>query len=223
MARRAVLVTRPEPGLASTSEALQRQGWEAIACPMLEIQTYEPIAVTDCAAVALTSANALAALKNWPRDRLMVTVGAKTAEHARAMGFSNVHAADGDAEALLEFCRRHNLTGQSLMLACGKGYGLDLAVALGASRIDAYAVTKRQALTDAARDALLSDRVEGVVLYSGKTAEAFMEALGAPERSALSGVRAFCLSEAIAARLTEKDWRAVEWPDPLERLGPFVT
>jgi len=70
---------------------------------------------------------------------------------------------------------------------------------------------------------LLSDRVEGVVLYSGKTAEAFMEALGAPERNALSGVRALCLSEAIAARLTEKDWRAVEWPDPLERLGPFVT
>ncbi|WP_252348936.1 hypothetical protein [Gluconobacter sp. P5E10] len=50
-----------------------------------------------------------------------------------------------------------------------------------------------------------------------------MEALGAPERNALSGVRALCLSEAIAARQSFSVRRAVEWPDPLERLGPFVT
>ena len=221
MRRRAVLVTRPEPGLSATLAEVRRLGWETIACPMLEIRTYAPIVVRDCVAIAITSANALASLEDWPRDQRIVAVGSNTADRARSMGFRRVEAADGDARSLAAYCRSHNLAGPSLLLACGEGYGLDLAEELNASRVSVYGVTKRALLTDAARDALLRHEVEAVVFYSGKTADAFMEALDGQDLESLSGVRALCLSEAIAARLTRKDWRAVEWPDPLERLGPY--
>lgn len=197
-------------------------GWEAVACPMLDITTFEPVAPGAFRAVLVTSANALPALRDWPRDRLVVAVGARTAARARKAGFVNVEAAEGDARALAAFCRARGILGADVLLASGEGYGVDLARDLGVQRIEVYAACKREALPDDAAEALRGGRVDSVLLYSGKTAEAFREALGAEEVTALSAVRALCLSEAIAARLDPEEWRAVMWPDPLEQLGPVV-
>lgn len=197
-------------------------GWEAVACPMLDITTFEPVAPGEFRAVLVTSANALPALRDWPRDRLIVAVGARTAARARKAGFVNVEAADGDARALAVFCRARGILGADVLLASGEGYGVELARDLGVQRVEVYAACKREALPDDAAEALRGGRVDSVLLYSGKTAEAFREALGAEEVTALSAVRALCLSEAIAARLDPKEWRAVMWPDPLEQLGPVV-
>lgn len=195
-------------------------GWEAMACPMLDITTFEPVAPGEFRAVLVTSANALPALRDWPRDRLVVAVGARTAARAQRDGFVNVEAADGDARALAAFCRARGIMGADVLLASGEGYGVDLARDLGVQRVEVYAACKRMVLPDEAAEALRKKRVEAVLLYSGKTAEAFREALGVEEVTALSAVRALCLSEAIAARLNPKEWRAVMWPDPLEHLGP---
>ena len=197
-------------------------GWEAVACPMLDITTFEPVGPGEFRAVLVTSANGLPALRDWPRDRLVVAVGARTAARARRAGFVNVEAADGDARALAAFCRARGIMGADVLLASGEGYGVDLARDLGVQRVEVYAACKREALPDNATEALRGGRVDSVLLYSGKTAEAFREALGAEEVTALSAVRALCLSEAIAARLNPKEWRAVMWPDPLEQLGPAV-
>lgn len=197
-------------------------GWEAVACPMLDITTFEPVAPGKFRAVLVTSANALPALRDWPRDRLVVAVGARTAARARKAGFVNVEAADGDARALAVFCRARGIMGTDVLLASGEGYGVELARDLGVQRVEVYAACKRTVLPDEAARALRGGRVDSVLLYSGKTAEAFREALGAEEVTALSAVRALCLSEAIAARLDPKEWRAVMWPDPLEQLGPVV-
>ncbi len=197
-------------------------GWDAVACPMLDITTFEPVAPGVFSAVLLTSANALPALRDWPRDRLVVAVGAQTAARVRQAGFVTVAAADGDARALAAFCRAQGITGADVLLASGEGYGVELARELGVQRVEVYAACKREALAAEAAQALRDGRVEAVLLYSGKTAEAFRNALGAEEVTALSAVRALCLSEAIAARLNPKEWRAVMWPDPLKQLGPAV-
>ncbi|KXV65047.1 uroporphyrinogen-III synthase [Gluconobacter oxydans] len=197
-------------------------GWEAVACPMLDITTFEPVAPGEFRAVLVTSANALPALRDWPRDRLVVAVGAQTAARARRDGFVNVEAADGDARALAAFCRARGIMGANVLLASGEGYGVELARELGVQRVEVYAACKRMVLPDDVARALRGGRVDSVLMYSGKTAEAFREALGAEEVTALSAVRALCLSEAIAARLDPKEWRAVMWPDPLKQLGPAV-
>ncbi|MBF0857803.1 uroporphyrinogen-III synthase [Gluconobacter sp. LMG 31484] len=195
-------------------------GWDAVACPMLDITTFEPVAPGAFRAVLVTSANALPALRDWPRDRLIVAVGARTAARARKAGFVNVEAADGDARALAAFCRARGIMGADVLLASGEGYGVELARDLGVERVEVYAAAMCEALPETAQDALRGGRVEAVLLYSGKTAEAFRGALRAEEVTALSAVRALCLSEAIAARLNPEEWRAVMWPDPLEQLGP---
>ncbi|MCP1272687.1 uroporphyrinogen-III synthase [Gluconobacter albidus] len=215
-------MTRPEPGLSATMEQVRALGWQAMACPMLDITPLAAVAPEDFRAVLVTSANALPALQDWPRDRLVVAVGAQTAARARQAGFVNVEAAEGDARALAVFCRARGITGVDVLLASGEGYGVELARDLGVQRVEVYAACKREALATEAAQALQGGRVEAVLLYSGKTAEAFREALGAEDVTALSAVRALCLSEAIAARLNHGEWRAVTWPDPLEQLGPAV-
>ncbi|WP_322783260.1 uroporphyrinogen-III synthase [Gluconobacter vitians] len=213
-------MTRPEPGLSATMADVRALGWDAVACPMLDITTFEPVAPGAFRAVLVTSANALPALRDWPRDRLIVAVGARTAARARKAGFVNVEAADGDARALAAFCRARGIMGADVLLASGEGYGVELARDLGVERVEVYAAAMCEALPETAQDALRGGRVEAVLLYSGKTAEAFRGALRAEEVTALSAVRALCLSEAIAARLNPEEWRAVMWPDPLEQLGP---
>ncbi|MFT8990752.1 MAG: uroporphyrinogen-III synthase [Gluconobacter albidus] len=215
-------MTRPEPGLSATMAQVRALGWQAMACPMLDITPRAAVAPENFRAVLVTSANALPALREWPRDRLVVAVGAPTAARACQAGFINVEAADGDARALSMFCRARGITGADVLLASGEGYGVDLARELDIQRVEVYAACKRVALPDDAMAALRARRVDSVLLYSGKTAEAFREALGAEDVTALSAVRALCLSEAIAARLNHGEWRAVTWPDPLEQLGPAV-
>ncbi|MFT9364390.1 MULTISPECIES: uroporphyrinogen-III synthase [Gluconobacter] len=215
-------MTRPEPGLPATMAEVGALGWQAIACPMLDITALAPVAPENFRAVLVTSANALPALRDWPRDRPLFAVGAQTAARARQAGFIHVEAADGDARALTAFCRMRGITGADVLLASGEGYGLDLARDLEVQRAEVYAVSKCMTLPDDAAAALRERRVEAVLLYSGKTAEAFRGALGAEDVTALSAVRALCLSEAIAARLNHKEWRAVMWPDPLKQLGPVT-
>ncbi|GBR69690.1 hypothetical protein GKA01_02890 [Gluconobacter kanchanaburiensis NBRC 103587] len=193
-----------------------------MACPMLDITTFAPIVPAPFQAVLVTSANALPALRDWPKDRLIVAVGGQTAARAREAGFANILAAAGDAQALAGLCRRHGITGPDVLLASGVGYGVELARELNVQRVEVYAACKRTALPEDVRAALRDNRVDSVMLYSGKTAEAFRDALGSEEVAALGRVRALCLSEAIAARLNSGEWRAVTWPDPLEQIGAVV-
>ncbi|MEN3166529.1 uroporphyrinogen-III synthase [Gluconobacter sp. OJB] len=215
-------MTRPEPGLSATMAEVRALGWQAMACPMLDITALVPVAPENFRAVLVTSANALPALRDWPKERLVVAVGSQTAARARQAGFIHVEAADGDARALTAFCRTRGIKGADVLLASGEGYGLDLARDLEVQRAEVYSASKRVTLPDEAAAALRERRVEAVLLYSGKTAEAFREALGAEDVTALSAVRALCLSEAVAARLNPKEWRAVTWPDPLKQLGPVT-
>lgn len=215
-------MTRPEPGLSATLAQVRAKGWDAVACPMLDITTFAPIMPAPFRAVLVTSANALPALRGWPKDRLVVAVGGQTAARARDAGFTNILAAAGDAEALAGLCRKHGIIGPDVLLASGAGYGMELARELNVQRVEVYAACKRTVLPEGARAALRGNRVDSVMLYSGKTAEAFRDALDDEEVAALGCVRALCLSEAIAARLNSGEWRAVMWPDPLEQLGPAV-
>lgn len=219
--KRSVLVTRPLPGLTRTADAVEAQGWQAIACPMLRIELFAPLPVLDVDAIAITSANAIPALSVQPRERRIFAVGSVTADAARDAGFLHVEAAEGDAVSLAELCRARGVTGPRLFLACGHGYGREWARDLRASRDEVYRVEKAGTLSEQALDALIHENVEAVLFYSGETAAAFMAACEGAPGIRLAAIRALCLSEAIAARLSKKEWRAVEWPDPLERLGHF--
>ncbi len=94
-----VAVTRPEPEGERTAAALRARGHDVLLVPLLGI---EPVAADlsgEWSAVAMTSANAAGTaphLLHLP----VFAVGRHTAEAARAAGFRDVTAADGDSRDL---------------------------------------------------------------------------------------------------------------------------
>jgi uroporphyrinogen-III synthase len=213
----AILVTRPQPDNAATVAALRAKGFAVLPAPMLR---FEPVAFQDDSdarygAVIVTSANALRAAEGQPAmNRLkqlpLFTVGERTAETAREIGFSNVISADGDATALRDLMvasvrvKKLKKTDTLLYLA-GADLARDLAGELGERGFSVvtqttYRMVPIVSLPRDVCDAFASSGVEAVLHYSRRSARAFLDAAraGGVEISALA-IPQCCLSEAIAS------------------------
>ncbi|WP_315732655.1 uroporphyrinogen-III synthase [Bradyrhizobium sp. SZCCHNR31031] len=217
----AVLVTRPSPDNLRTADALRARGFDVLLAPMLR---FEPLPLPadlggDVGAVIGTSANALRAaapqLSGSPLIALpLFTVGAQTASAAREAGFTEVISADGDAARLRELvvdsaAARVFEASRTLLYLAGSDISRDLASELIERGFDVvtatvYRMAQVSALPREVCDAFAADRVEAVVHYSRRSAEAFVAAARAEgvEISALS-VPQYCISDSVAGVLRE--------------------
>lgn len=221
---RTVLVTRPEPRLAETMEQIGGKGWTPIACPVLRMHEAQPLPVLKGEAIAITSAQALPALRYQPKDRLLLTVGEKTAHRARKAGFMRVEAAQGKRDALRDLCRTQGLSGEQISFVCGRGwqgqaYSHAIAAQLGADWVEGYRVERVSSLSKYAEEALMHHDVDAVMFYSAETVQSFLALCPEHLRAYLRTVRAVCLSEAIAQHTQPSLWRQVEYGDPVTCLG----
>ncbi|HWM47546.1 MAG TPA: uroporphyrinogen-III synthase [Xanthobacteraceae bacterium] len=213
-----VLVTRPGPQGERTAVALRASGHEAVLAPLLHI---EPLAAVDVgagpwAAVLITSANAVRFLATHPRRAEMLAlhvlaVGARSAQAAREAGFANVQSAGGDAQDLVRLVQaRINAPGPLLYLA-GEVRSVDVAAALAKEgyRVDTVAVYRAHAdacLPRHVAQALRSGMINGVLHFSRRSAQTFLDALAGSGIAASSlTCNHFCLSRQVA--------------EPLERNG----
>ncbi|WP_342628957.1 uroporphyrinogen-III synthase [Nguyenibacter vanlangensis] len=235
--RPAVLITRPEPGLTETMDAVSALGWRAVALPALRAEPVGqgPLAARGAQAVLVTSGQAVAALAGrLPPDLPMLVVGAATARRARDAGFTRVTAAGGTADALadLVLSARHAGDG-ALLLATAAGYGHALADRL---RRNGFRVIRRRVYRvrpamppPAALRALLQDGgIAAALFFSAETARQFLRRLPRDLRDGLRDVRAIAISDGTAQILDAIPWRAIEraaTPDQaamLDRLGPVA-
>jgi len=183
-----LLVTRPEPDCERTAALLRERGHDAVVAPLLRI---EPIADADFGqgpfgGVVITSANAARWLGLHPRRAEVLTlplfaVGERSAAAARAAGFSAVISADQDVRALARLIAERQPAGVApLLYVAARERGGDLAGDLAALGIAvkttvAYRAAKAEALPDAARQALAAGALEGVLHFSRRSAEAYLD------------------------------------------------
>lgn len=186
-----LLVTRPEPEATRTAERLRGLGHTALVQPLLTIAFYPPPRdVARPAALLITSQNGLRALAAWPwaADWLRVPIfvaGAATARAAAELGFSDVRLGATDAGSLAELVR-HSMPKSSGPLiypaardrAGALTAGL-LAIGYDVRTIEAYRAEVAARLDPAIREALASQAIDGVLLYSRRTAAAFRDLVAA--------------------------------------------
>ena len=216
-----LLVTRPEPDADRTARALRDRGRQALVAPLIHIEPIPdaPIGEGPWAAIALTSANAVTALVAHPaKARLLrvpvFTVGARTEEAAHAAAFAHVESAYGDVAALasLIVARLADRTKQVLYLA-GEDRAGNLEALLGeyGIAVPIYRAVQATRLSEAARSALANDRIDGVLHFSRRSAEAFIAAIEADRlRERGLGLRHLCLSAEVAAPLIAAGAERVE-------------
>lgn len=209
-----LVVTRPLPDGERSAAALRARGHDVLLAPLLRV---EPVAADPApdfsgpwAGVIVTSANALRAIegKSGPLAGLpLYAVGARTAEAAREAGFTIVHVADGDATALaaLIALRATGISGPLLYLAAEQR-AADLESELkprGVSVVTRVVYrTLALPLPQALADALAAGRIDAVLHYSKRSAEAFLAGASVTGLHAQAlGPRQICLSAQVAAPL----------------------
>ena len=219
-----MLVTRAEPDAAETAARLDALGITPVIAPLLERATLHT-SLPDgqgFAALALTSSNALRALEErGALDRFralpVFAVGDRTAEAARAAGFSRVTSGGGTLAHLVEEIAAAGLTGPVFYPTARHQSG-DLAQELAPFGIMVVAakVYEMRAASHLGADILagLEDGTIGAaLLYSKRTSEVFADlarALPAPIRARLG---LLCLSEQVAAPLMEAHFTRIALAD----------
>jgi uroporphyrinogen-III synthase len=192
--------------------------------PLLRIEpiTDVPLPAGPWAAIVFTSANAVTAFTAHPAKPSLLhvpvfTVGARTEEVAHAAAFGEVQSAYGDVAALagLIVSRLADRAKPILYLA-GEDRAGDLAGLLAGygfvvHTMPIYRAVAVARLPEAARLALANDRIDGVMHFSRRSAEAFLAAIDADHlREQGLALRHLCLSADVAAPLIAAGVERVE-------------
>jgi uroporphyrinogen-III synthase len=224
-----VLVTRPQPGAAETARRLTAMGYQPVIAPLIELVPI-PARLPPPArlqAVLASSANALPALGGHTGLPLLA-VGDATAAKARAAGFTTVHSAGRDAEALAvltaQLC---DPAGLPLLVAGQLGQARRLVRALRAAGFRVahravYAARPVAALPEPALAALASDGVAAALFFSPATARAFVALAASLPTETFANVQSLAISKPAAAALTPLPWlriRVASAPTQDDLLG----
>jgi uroporphyrinogen-III synthase len=208
-----LLVTRPEPDGARTAAELRARGHEVALAPLLRIELVPDadLGAGPWAAILITSANgARAGAAHRRRDELLglpvMAVGQASAEAARQAGFADVSSAAGDGRDLVRrVAARFVGSATPMLYLAGEDRARDLVGELGGFGIAvrtvvAYRAVKADRLPSEAAAALRQGRIDGVLHFSRRSVEAYLDC----GREFLAQVLApthFCLSERAAEPL----------------------
>ncbi|MEW6255419.1 MAG: uroporphyrinogen-III synthase [Pseudomonadota bacterium] len=218
-----LLLTRPEPGAARTARRLRDAGHSVICDPMLRIQPKEePRPSGPFDAIAFTSANGVACFRGEILNVPVFAVGARTAQAARAAGFTGVTACDGDAAALAARLSADLPRSARILHPAGEERAADLAAMVAPAGLEivtweVYRARPAEALSDQTRSALVQGGLDGALHLSPRTVGALLACVAkAGLMEPFGRLRHFCLSPAVAAVLARADVASRVAPIPEE-------
>src|SRR5262245_37940413 len=168
----------------------------------------------------MTSANAAHTLMQHPRRMELValpvlTVGRRTAEAARAVGFSEIASADANERALAQLIGSRYRDGNKILYLTGEDRAGDLAAAVAPRgvRVDTvivYRAVAAQHLAPEVAAALKAGTIDGVIHFSRRSAAVYLDcARGAGVLDSALMPFHYCLSKAVAEPLIAAGARRV--------------
>ena len=235
-----LLLTRPAADSEALAALLKAQGHTAMIEPMLEVKPLEiePPPLDGVTGLLFTSANGVRAFaaKSDRRDIAAYAVGDRTAAAAREAGFTRVESAEGDVEALASLVERlHKPEDGTLLHISGAVRAGNLAGVLSAKgykveHVALYEAVAAMELTAPTRVALASGGLDGVLLFSPRTAKHFVQLIQAANLTDQAArLQAWCLSRAVADALAPLPLAASNVaPEPIQAsllalIGPAAT
>ena len=211
-----LLVTRPEPDAHRTAAALRQRGHHVSIAPLLRIEgVAADLGSGPWDALVITSANSCRAVASHPRiaelvHRPVFTVGAYSAEAARAAGFADVTTSDGDVDDLAKLLMaKFKARDRRLLYFAGEDRTADLAAGLAAHGIHMktvviYRAVKASEFPKPVRKAIAAGEIDGILHFSSRTAEAYLSsAVGAALLDRALAPFHYCLSAQVARPLLQ--------------------
>jgi uroporphyrinogen-III synthase len=207
-----LVLTRPQEDSERSAVALRAHGHDVLVAPLMRVETIEAALRPHWGAIVITSANAATAIASHPVHAQIVklpvyAVGKRSADAARAAGFTDVTTAGGDLRDLLRIIAAHRPDAAApLLYLAGEDRAGDLIGDLAMHGVAAeLAVIYRAVTAPFPPDlivALKAGAIDGVLHFSKRSADNFVDgaAQAGVTKQAL-GIRHFCLSAQIAAPL----------------------
>ena len=210
-----IWVTRPFEDAGRLRAQLIAQGHDVVLEPLLKIEQFydEPIELDDAQALVATSRNALRALAGRPEEDAcksmpLFVVGRGTAQVAEAMGFETIIEGPSTASALLGLIlNAANINDGAIVHLSAENVAYNLCEELRHLGYHVfqpilYRAIQVETLSDTLLHSIKTGRIEGVMLLSGRTAEAYANIMKSKELLGSSRhIMHYCLSEAVLARL----------------------
>jgi uroporphyrinogen-III synthase len=186
---RPVLILRPQPGAAETSERAHAMGLEAVVAPLFTVHSIAWTAPDPAGfdAVMLTSASAarmagegLAAFTALP----CYAVGEASGAAAAAAGFADIREGPEDGAALLPMMAGDGVA--SVFHPCGRDHlALDLA-GVAIARVPVYAAEAATRLASEAEAAIAAGAI--ALLHSGRAAALLAALVGDKARLSIAAI-----------------------------------
>ncbi len=209
-----VLLTRPRADSLRIVEMLDEPGIDCLIWPMFEPRHLIPDdsvgAETD--AIIFTSANAVPAFAaaNPTRDVPAFCVGGRTAEAARAAGFTDCRAGAGDVLALIDLVVTSGA--RRLIYARGRDVSMDLKSVLREAGVKVteqivYEMADGPPPDSQICEALACGQVDIVTIWSARNAIRFEQALRQCKKVDLSKALLLAISEKSSNPLKDIDFR----------------
>ena len=215
-----ILITRPKEDAVFLANRLNNRDIKCIVEPLIEIVYLDkPMPnLSSVYAILITSANGIRALARLSSDRTIAiwTVGDASASTALSLGYRNVKSASGDVN---DFARLviQNMGGSKrpLLHISGSQVAGDLGKHLKSAgllykRCILYEAQARLKLSENTSRMIRKGLMDGVMLYSPRTAEIFLKLiinLGLGKK--LRGLSVFCLSEAVEKKIKMMQWKKI--------------
>jgi uroporphyrinogen-III synthase len=208
-----LLLTRPKEGGEHSAKILRARGHDVLLAPLLHIESIADadLGAPPWAGVLISSANAARAIAANPQMQRVAAlpvlcVGDRTAQAARAAGFSDVSSVGGNAQDLARAAAARFVGSRApLLYLAGEERARELAGEFGdiaLRTVVVYRAAKADAFPPTVRAALAAGKLDGVLHFSLRTAEAYVacaQAAGLLDK-ALAPLQ-FCLSARVAAPL----------------------
>lgn len=207
-----VVVTRPRDTGERTAQAVRALGHDVLVAPLMALEpvvakldgTWSAIVITSAnAIVAIAENSALAVLKKLP----LFAVGRRSADAARAAGFTDVSSADGDVRGLVRLIAARAVpTNAPILYLAGEDRAADLIAELSSHGVFAELRVVYRTVTTPFSPALIAALkardVDAVLHFSRRSAENYVAgAKAAGVAEAALAVRHFCLSAQVAEPL----------------------
>ena len=217
-----LLITRPTEDAEPLAALLGERGIETVLEPLISVTDVDGPALDleGVQALLITSANGIRAFarrgQEQGRGLTVYAVGDASARAAKGLGFENVKIATGDVQALAALVRKDlDPDGGSLVHVAGTHVAGDLSGELEKAgftvrREVLYQAVAAEAFGPETLEALGAGALDGVLLFSPRTAGLFVRLAGeAGLAEACKNLAAYCLSPAVAEEAQSLDWREV--------------